>query len=406
MRIALTTVVLLAIGMGVFEIVMQPTPGERAGAALIFGLMVLGTATAALLLPRLARRVPTLRITVIVLGSTSLVILVAALVVAGRQMFISQHDLGLLLVLVGFGVVAALVFGVTVSGPLTEDLTRIASTSSAIAGGDLSARTGVVRSDEAGRLARDVDVMATTLETAEAAKARDEAARRALFAAVGHDLRTPLASMRAAIEVLQDGLTDQPERYLESLDADVDALGRLVDDLFLLARLESGAIHISPEIVDLTEIVDEAIEVFRPIASAREVSVKLDADARVLAVGGSDAVARVVRNLLDNAVRHSPTGGEVVITVSNGSSARLTITDEGRGFAPEFVDHAFESFSRDDVSRVRSGGGAGLGLAIARGYVTALGGDIWAGPGPGGTVSFWLPAETTHGVMPQTASPG
>ena len=394
MKVFLTAAALLLAGMGVFEIAMQPSNRERASAALVFGLMAVGTAAAVVALPRLARKASTLRLTVITLGSASLLVLALALVVAGRQMFLSEHDLTLLLVLVGFGVLAAFVFAVIVSGPLTEDLARIAATSSAIAGGDLSARTGVVRSDEAGRLARDVDVMADALEAAEETRRRDETARRALFASVGHDLRTPLASMGAAVEAIQDGLAAEPHRYLDSLEADIDALGRLVDDLFLLARLESGDMSIDPDVVDLTEIADEAMEVFRPIALARDVTVKLQATDRVLAVGVSEALARVVRNLLDNAVRHSPIGGEVVIEVANGSTAQLTITDQGSGFSPDFVEEAFDSFSREDVSRGRSGGGTGLGLAIARGYITALGGDIWAEPGPGGSVSFRLPGET------------
>jgi two-component system sensor histidine kinase BaeS len=397
MRSLFTSVALVAIGMGVFEVTMRPSGSDRFGALLLFGLMAAGIATAANMLPRLARRLSSLKITVVVLGTTSLLILVVALVVAGRQMFISAHDLSLLMVLMGFGVVASLAFGLTVSGPLTEDLDRIGSTSSAIAEGDLAARTGVRRRDEAGRLARDVDVMADALQAAEEARVREERARRALFAAVGHDLRTPLASMRAAVEALQDGLTDQPERFLASLVADVDALSRLVDDIFLMARLESGDIELSPEIIDLTEIVDEAMEVFRPLASARGVTPRLEADDRVLALGAPEAVARVVRNLLDNAVRHSPEGGDVVIQVSNGNAARCTVIDQGAGFSKEFAALAFKRFTRDDASRTRRAGGAGLGLAIARSYVVALGGDIRADPGPGGKVTFWLPSPGGKG---------
>lgn len=295
----------------------------------------------------------------------------------------------------------------TVSGPLTEDLDRIGSTSSAIADGDFGARTRVRRHDEAGRLARDVDVMADTLQAAEHARLREERARRALFAAVGHDLRTPLASMRAAVEALQDELTDEPERFLASLVADLDALGRLVDDIFLMARLESGDIDLSPETIDLTEIVDEAIEVFRPLASARMVTTRLEADERVLAVGAPEAVARVVRNLLDNAVRHSPEGGEVAIEVSNGETARCTVIDQGAGFSKAFAAQAFKRFTRDDASRNRTAGGAGLGLAIARSYVVALGGDIAAEPGSGGKVSFWLPSPArTISTEPESRALG
>lgn len=392
MKYIATTITLIIVGMGVFEIIMRPTGQDRLGALFLFGLTAVGIAGAAAVLPRLARRLPSLKATVVILGATSLLILVVALMVAGGQMFISAHDLEILWVLMGFGLVASLAFGLTVSGPLTEDLARISSTSSAIAEGDLAARTGVRRLDEAGRLARDVDLMAHVLETAEMRRALDERARRVLYAAVGHDLRTPLASMRAAVEALQDGLAIEPDRFLRSLGADVDVLSRLVDDIFLMARLEAGDIVLEPEPVDLTEIVDEAMEVFRPIASARDVAIRLQADSRVSATAAPDAVARVVRNLLDNAIRHSPAGGAVVVAVSNGSEAHCTVTDEGPGFSSEFIATAFDGFTRDDTSRGRDGGGAGLGLAIARSYVSALGGDIQAEAGPGGRVSFWLPA--------------
>lgn len=391
MKLIFTAVVLVVTGMALFEVAMQPDAGERMTALVIFGLMASGIAAIASVLPRLARRLPSLKITVVLLGVATVLILVLATVFAGRQMFISDHDLSLFLVFMAFGVVAALAFGLTVSGPLTEDLTKISDTSSAIASGDLGARTGVLRVDEAGQLARDVDVMARALQESEEARRREESSRRALFAAISHDLRTPLASMRAAVEALNDGMADEPERYQRSLEADVDALTRLVDDVYLLARLDSNDMDLQVEEVDLTEIADEAIEVFRPIASAQGVRLRLEADSRVLTIGSTDALARVVRNLIDNAVRHSPADGDVVVAVSNGDGAWCRVTDQGPGFSTDFVEHAFERFSRDDVSRARNRGGAGLGLAIARGYVIALDGDIWAEPGPGGTVSFRLP---------------
>lgn len=393
MKGLLATAGLVVFGLSVVEVVMQPNPEERLGVALLFALMALGSGTAARLLPLLARRVKSIRYTIVALGGVSILILALAVSIAGRQMFIAEHDLSFVLILFGFGVVAALTFGVVVSGPLTADLARISNASSAIAGGDFEIRTGVRRQDEVGELARSVDSMAGMLEDTERTRQEEERARRDLFASVSHDLRTPLASMRAAAEALQDGLVDEPDHFLESLNADIKALDRLVDDLFLLTRLDLGDIDIESGVVDLTEIADEAMEVFRPIASSRDVSIRLETDDRVLAVGGSDAVARVVRNLLDNAVRHSPTGGVVVVTVENGEIARLTVTDQGAGFSPVFVNQAFQRFKRGDLARDRATGGAGLGLAIAHGYVTAMGGEILAKPGPGGEVSFWLPTD-------------
>jgi signal transduction histidine kinase len=168
--------------------------------------------------------------------------------------------------------------------------------------------------------------------------------------------------------------------------------------VFLLARLESGDIELIPETIDLTEIVDEAMEIFRPLAGARDISLRLESYDRGLATGSTEAVARVVRNLLDNAVRHSPPGGGVVVSLTNGCTADCTIIDEGAGFSSEFLATAFDRFTRHDASRMRDGGGAGLGLAIARSYLAALGGEISAEPGPGGRVSFRLPGSAEASV--------
>lgn len=395
MRLLLTLVALVAVGMGAFELIMEPEQEERLAALLLFASLAAGIAVAARLLPLVARRVRSLRVTVALLGVTSLAVVGLAVLVAASQMFISEHDLELLLVFMGFGLVASIAFAFIVSGPLTEDLADIRLASSAIASGDLTARTGVTRFDEVGQLAQDIDVMADMLEQAADQRSRDQTARRAMFAAVSHDLRTPLASMRAAIEALQDGLATHPERYIQSLATDVEALSRLVDDIFLLARLESGDIKLEPEAVDLTEIADEIIEVFRPLASTRNISIRLEADTRVVAMGSAEALSRVLRNLLDNAIRHSPAHGEVVVSVRNGTTAQCRITDQGPGFSPEFIEDAFDRFTRHDPNRVRNVGGAGLGLAIARSYIVALNGAIWAEPGPGGLVTFSIPSFTT-----------
>jgi signal transduction histidine kinase len=111
-----------------------------------------------------------------------------------------------------------------------------------------------------------------------------------------------------------------------------------------------------------------------------------------MALGGPEALGRVIRNLLDNAVRHSPDGAEIVVAVGADGSPSVTVVDQGEGFAPDFIDVAFDRFTRGDPARMRDKGGSGLGLAIASGFVSALDGEMWAEPGPGGTVGFRLPA--------------
>lgn len=382
---------MIVLAVGVLGIVMQPSPADQLAIGLIFALMATGTIGAAFWLPTLAKGNRYLRTTFMTLSVISFLIVVFGLLAAGQQMFISTHDLTLLLIVIGFGVVAAVSFALLVSGPLTGDLTQISATATAIAGGDLTRRTDVGRSDEVGELALAIDEMANTLEDADLARERDDLARRELFAAVGHDLRTPLASLRVAIEAVQDGMTDDPDRYLDSMQKDTEALSTLVDDLFLLARLDSGDVEHEVGAVDLTEVADEAVELFRPLLDERGLTVRVEMDGRVTAKASSEGVARVVRNLLDNAVRHSPKGSEVVITVSNGDWARVRIADQGEGFSDEFVGRAFDSFSRDGEDRARSEGGAGLGLAIAHRYIENFGGQIWAESGPGGVVSFVLP---------------
>ena len=139
-------------------------------------------------------------------------------------------------------------------------------------------------------------------------------------------------------------------------------------------------------------MADEAVEVFRPLLDERGLTVRVEMDERVIANASSEGMARGVRNLLDNAVRHSPKGSEIVMSISNGDWAEVRIADHGKGFSREFVGQAFDRFSREGDDRTRSEGGAGLGLAIAHRYIEDFGGRIWAESGPGGVVSFVLPS--------------
>ena len=149
--------------------------------------------------------------------------------------------------------------------------------------------------------------------------------------------------------------------------------------------------------VDLAELADEAVEALEPTAHRKDIGLRVAATGRVPALGSPEALGRVIRNLVDNAVRHAPQGSDVVVEVSGGEGATVTVVDAGPGFAEDFLDRAFVSFERADPSRARNTGGAGLGLAIARGFVDAHGGTIWAERGPGGHVAFTLPAVSRAG---------
>ena len=377
------------VGVALFEIGMQPSGAERIELLAILLAMVIAAAVAAWALPRWARRATSLRATLIALMVTALLIVIVGTAIAAQRMFLSTHDAQLLIVVLGLGLVAGLSFAVSVAKPWTEDLRSVAETASRIAGGDFTARTGVNRADEVGSTAEAVDAMARELAALDIERARDDEARRRFFASVGHDLRSPLAALQAAVEALRDGVAPDPDRYLASIEGDVRVLNHLVDDLFLLARIESGGFEYELVPVDLAEIADEAIEVLTPVSQLAGISIRLNTVGSSVVSTGPVPIGRVIRNLLDNAIRHAPPGSEITVTVEMPATVR--VADEGPGFPPSFTEAAFEEFARADPARSRSTGGAGLGLAVARELVEELGGRIWAEPGPGGLVAFTLP---------------
>ena len=384
------------VAYAVAEVVMEPTGAARGQFAAIFLSTAVLAGFVAWALPRWSRRSGALRRSIGGLAAAVVLVVAIGVALSGRLMFLSSHDLELLWVVLGFALALGLVLAVTVPGSMTRDLEDVASTARRVGRGERGVRAGVNRNDEIGAAAAAFDDMLATLEQAEEQRDRDEATRRNLLAAIGHDLRTPLSALQAAVEALEDGIAPDPERYLRSMRQDIAALASLVDDLFVLARLEAGDVELDLVGVDLAELADEAVEVLEPSAHRRQVDLRVSAAGRVPAIGSPEALGRVIRNLVDNAVRHAPAGSEVVVEVGNGDGGTVTVLDAGPGFSAEFVDKAFLLFERADPARARNTGGAGLGLAIARGFVHAHGGEIWAEQGPGGRVGFRLPAGSVQ----------
>jgi two-component system sensor histidine kinase BaeS len=254
-------------------------------------------------------------------------------------------------------------------------------------------RTEITRRDEVGQTARAVDVMVDRLREAEEERVRLSAARQHLLTGVGHDLRTPLAAMRAATESLQDGVAADPDRYLSVIAGQIQVVDQLIDQLFAFARIESGGLDLTAEPVSLAELADDAIDSFTPLAERAGVQVSLTADDPAVVVADPTALSRVLRNLIDNAVRHSPPAGTVAVRVgSTETGVIVRVDDEGDGFPVEFRESAFEPFTRADTAR-RPTGSSGLGLAIARAIVDAHGGSIEIVAVPHGSVQFDLPTR-------------
>lgn len=358
---------------------------------LSFAAFAVGTILVGLALRRYQRRARSLRRSVLVVALSSLLIAVAAAVTATRLMVLSEQELGAFLTVLGVAAGFAALLAVVVSQPLGDDVRHLESAVRRIEMGDRSVRVDSLRGDELGHVGRAIDDLVRRLTELENERTAGEDARRTLLSNIGHDLRSPLAALQAAIEALVDGVAPDPQRYLRSMQHDVEALGSLIDDLYLLSRLDAGQLDLERVPIDLVELADDAVESLAPTAAAAGVRVVLEADDAVHVLASPVSLARVIRNLVDNGIRHAPAGSTVRVTVTAERGAVVRVTDDGPGFPDDFRDHAFERFTRSDPSRTRQSGGGGLGLAIARGLVEAHGGEIWIEDSANASVAFRVP---------------
>ena len=399
------TVVLGGLVIVVSEAAMASTSGDP---ATLYGVFIVSVLAAGILgwwLRRAHRRLGSLRWTMLVVATAAVVVVTAVVAASTSAMFLAVAELRLVLAALLLGAGLGVLLAVSVAGPLTSDLRALATAARKVADGDLGVRSGVERADEVGELARSLDRMVAQLARLEEQRARDEAARRHLLTSIGHDLRTPLASLQAAIEALEDGVAPDPPRYLRAMASDVASLRNMVSDLFMLTELDAGAMQLEPLAVDLGELADGAAEAIRPLAAQRGVEVVATTQGSPPAVvADARALDRVLRNLLDNAVRHAPAVSTVRVEVGDADGEVLvTVRDDGPGFPAGFAERAFERFTRADAARERHGGGAGLGLAIAKELIEAHDGRIWISDGPGATVGFVIPTgERSSAVVGRT----
>ncbi len=318
-------------------------------------------------------------------------------------MFLSPHDRGLVLLLLIYALAIALVFASLMSASIAASLGAIRAGAARMAAGDLGARVPVASERELAELGTVFNAMATRLEAAFARQRELEEARQGLIAAVSHDLRTPLASLRVMVEAIIDGVADDPvtiRRYLGAMQRETISLGRLIDDLFEMARLDVGPIGLRLEPSPITALISTTLEAMEAQASRQGIELHAQFDPNLpLVVVDPDRVQRVLYNLVQNALRHTPADGTVTVeAIDLGTDVQVNIGDTGEGIASIDLPHVFEPFYRGDPARARDGpagptGAAGLGLAITRRLIEIHGGRIWvAQPANGGSVfSFTLP---------------
>lgn len=299
-----------------------------------------------------------------------------------QEVFVNSVNRSLLLAVLiagGVALLAAFLLSRRILGPI-EALTEAARQ---MGQGDLSRRVEVRSGDEIGELSQAFNGMADSL-------ARVEQLRRNMVSDIAHELRAPLTNIRCQLEALQDGLAAPGPEIVNSIHEEAMLLNRLIEDLQELALAEAGQLRLRREPVNLPAVINQVINAIQPQAASKQLALKVDASLDLPFIeADSERIGQVLRNLLTNAIAHTPPGGQIEVRAQAfDSDIEITVADTGPGIAPEHLPFIFERFYRADGSRTRSTGGAGLGLAIVKQLVEAQGGRVRAENNEGAGSSF------------------
>ncbi|MDX6503004.1 MAG: hypothetical protein QOE29_129 [Gaiellaceae bacterium] len=350
-------------------------------------VVVAATLGAGLVAAFALRLLPTLRLQLAGLALVAVTLPLGAVLLSGLVMFHMGDDVKILEV-ASVAALAAIVAAALVGASIVRRIERLQDTSARIAAGDLAARAPEDGPQELRELGAAFNAMAGNVE-----QLFD--ARRQLVAWASHDLRTPIASMRAILEAIEDGLATT-EEYLPALGEQTDRLAALVADLFELASIDAGALALELQRVDLAPIVESCLRGVEAQAQSRGIRLEQRVPGTVEALCAPGEVERILLNLLTNALRHTPADGSVAVVVERrDDEVEVAVEDSGDGISGEAEARMFERFWRGDAARASADGGAGLGLAIAQALVDLHGGRIWAARrAEGGTrVAFTLPSR-------------
>ena len=328
-------------------------------------------------------------------------------------MFLSPHDLallgGLLAFALGMSVFVAFSVSRTISGSIHELLDAVRNFNA----GNMEVKVPVATGDEVGELAAAFNDMSQRLEESFNKERELERNRREMMQAVSHDLRTPLASIQAMVESINDGVVSDEEtvnRYLRSTQTEVEHLSQLINDLFELAQLDAGLLELRIETSSVQDLISDTLESMSAQAHAQKLTLSGKVDEELSPVDiDPQRVQRVLYNLVQNALHHTPPDGTISIQARDaGEEVQVEVKDTGEGIPEGELPHIFQRSYRVDPSRARGSGGAGLGLSIVLGIVEAHGGRIWveSGLGEGSSFIFTLPKTPAMAATGVTSGPG
>ena len=398
--LALAVVVAGASGaVGLAEMWLNPPSDDLS--KLFLYLLISGGISIALVMIWLAfsRRMVGLRWQLSVAYIVGTIITIVNIFVTSGLMFLSIHDQNLLLVLLVFSATISVFFAYFLSDQLSRQVKELTRGASAIAQGHLETRVQAGSSQELAQLAQAFNSMAGELEAAARLRREMEQSRKELVAAISHDLRTPLASLRLMTEAVSDGIADERQTaiFLERMRTEVQYMTGLIEDLFELSQLDAGALKLSPERASLSDLISDTLESLQAQAAKKRQVLQGQIEGELPEFFFDPRkIQRVLNNLVGNAIRYTPEGGTIrLVARQTGPRVAVSVTDTGEGIAAQDRERIFEPFYRGERSRGRDSGGAGLGLAIARKLIEAHGGQIRVDSleGQGSTFTFELPLK-------------
>ncbi len=320
-------------------------------------------------------------------------------------MFLSGHDLTLLAALMLFALLISSLAAVAVARSIADPIVRLIEAVDQLPGDQFAVHVRTQGDDELARLGEAFNAMAARLRDAAGQRDRAESSRRELVAAISHDLRTPISSARLMVEAIEDELLDEStqQRYLVGIKLELILLDRLIDDLFEHSRIEAGVLTLDRTATNMDVLVAESVEHVRAQAERNQIRLRTEiAPDLPLVYADPWCLQRALRNLLDNAVRYTPARGDIAIAAqSRGDFVELAISDTGPGISEEDSRQVFTPFFRGDPARQRNGGGAGLGLAIARGIVEAHSGRLALDQGASVGATFRITLPLDGGATPR-----
>lgn len=328
---------------------------------------------------------------------TGAAVTIINVLVTSGLMFLSAHDQNLLLLLLVFSASLGIFFAFFLSHRLGLQVEELTQGAGEIARGKFETRVEPDGSKELAQLATTFNQMAEQLEKAAATRREMEQNRKELIAAISHDLRTPLASLRLMTEAISDGVADEKQTtvFLGRMRGEVQYMTGLIEDLFEFSQLDVGALKLTPERANLGDLLSDTLEGLQSQAAHKGQTLDGKIEGELPEFNFDPRkIQRVLNNLIGNAIRYTPEGGAIHLSARQmGGFVAIKVADNGEGIAASELERIFEPFYRTEHSRGRESGGTGLGLAIARGMVEMHGGrlTVVSREGEGSTFTMELP---------------